>query len=128
MWTKRITFQKAQNLVVRKITKNYDVTLEMRNSSCHMEQSKKSIINSSADGFVMRRPRPEFVFTFVKKKESVYSRNSEGRQLWDKPCNFYPKKKTQPNQTSQSDILFGNYYNSDRVRNLRLGTRNSVEV
>ena len=117
VWTKRITFQKAQNLVVRKITKNYDVTLEMRNRSCHMEQSKKSIINSSAAGFVMRRPRPEFVFTFVKKKESVYNSNSDGRQLLDKPCNFYPKKKTQSNQTNQSDILFKNYYNSDRIRN-----------
>ena len=88
-----------------------------------MEQSKKSIINSSAAGFVMRRPRLEFVFAFVKKKESVYSRYSDGRQLLDKPCNFYPKKKTQPNQTNQSDILFRkNYYNSDGVRNTLLDT------
>ena len=88
-----------------------------------MEQSKKSIINSSAAGFVMRRPRPEFVFTFVKKKESVNSSNSEGRQLWDEPCNFYTKKKTQPNQTNQSDILFRkNYYNSDGVRKTLLDT------
>ena len=85
-----------------------------------MEQSKKSIINSSAAGFVMRRPRLEFVFAFVKKKESVYRSNSDGRQLRCKPCNFYPKKKTQPNQTNQSDILFRNYYNSDRVRNPRV--------